>query len=342
MTELRHRMQQDLKLAGLSERTIEAYVRAVRQLCDYCHASPDTLTEAQVKDYLTYLISEKKFAPGSLTVAYSGVKFFYRHTCPRDWSALKRLRVPPQKTRPVVLTSDTVKHIISDVRTLHNRTCLWTIYSCGLRLSEGVSLQTGDINAARGVLHIHHGKGAVDRYVPLPESTLRMLREYWKTHRNPTWLFPARGRGTHGQDAATATKPMPLSTVQGALKRVVTQRGITRRVCVHTLRHSWATHCIEAGISLRIIQQYLGHRSLQTTSGYLHLTTHGQQQAVDALNKLMSGCPDGRGRGESKDVVKDSPPRESNGIDEPPRVSKGGNEHPGEDDQSTDDGSPKN
>ncbi len=285
MTALRQRMLQDLQLAGLGARTCEAYSRAVRQLAEHFSQSPDQLCEAQVRDYLSYLKNEKGFAAGSLKIAYAGVKFFFSHTVPRDWQTLEILRVRPETNLPAVLTLEEVRRIVEVASTQRQRVCLWTIYSLGLRLSEGVSLEVGDIDGNRGLVHIHRGKGAVDRYVPLPEQTLRLLRQYWTSHRNPRWIFPAGGRG--GKEAKTATRSMPISTVQGALRRIVKQLGLKKRVSVHTLRHSYATHLLEAGVNLRLIQRYLGHRSLNTTTIYLHLTRHGHEHAHEKINALM-------------------------------------------------------
>jgi site-specific recombinase XerD len=135
------------------------------------------------------------------------------------------------------------------------------------------------------LVHVHRGKGAKDRYVPLPPRTLAMLRQYWGTHRHPAWLFPATGRDQ--RQAAAAKQPMAKASVQGAMRRVVLQLGLGKQVSIHTLRHSYATHLLEAGVNLRLIQQYLGHSSLQTTMVYLHLTATGQEQAVATIGRLM-------------------------------------------------------
>jgi integrase/recombinase XerD len=208
-TQLRQRMHQDLQLAGLSERTQDAYLRAVRQLADHFHTPPDRLNEPQVRDYLLHLKNDRHLASASLIVACCGIRFFYSHTAPRDWPTLRRLRVRRDKTLPDVLSVDEVRRLIDAVRTPHNRTYFWTVYSLGLRLEEGLHLQVCDIDAARRMVHVHRGKGAKDRYVPLPSRTLTMLRAYWVTHRHPVWLFPAPG-GDRRQ-AATADGPMKRS-----------------------------------------------------------------------------------------------------------------------------------
>ena len=284
-TALRERMLQDLQLAGLSERTQEAHLRAVRKLAAHFRQPPDQLSEAQVREYFLHLKNDRKFSPSALKIAHSGIKFFYTHTVVRDWATLLKLRVPRRKTLPDVLTIEEVRRIIDAVRTPHNKTYLWTVYSLGLRLQEGLALEVGDIDSARMLVHVHRGKGAKDRYVPLPTSTLAMLRQYWATHRNPRLLFPATGRDH--RRAATATEPMGKASVQGAMRRVVLGLGFRKSVHVHTLRHSYATHLLEAGVNLRLIQQYLGHSSLQTTMVYLHLTSQGQEQARAAIERLM-------------------------------------------------------
>ena len=284
-TALRERMLQDLQLAGLSERTQEAYLRAVRKLAAHFRRPPDQLTEAQVREYFLFLKNEREFSPSALKIAHSGIKFFYTHTVERDWATLLKLRVPRRKSLPDVLTVEEVRRIIDAVRTPHNKTYLWTVYSLGLRLQEGLALEVGDIDSARMLVHVHRGKGAKDRYVPLPASTLAMLRQYWATHRNPRLLFPATGRNR--RRAPTATEPMGKASVQGAMRRVVLQLGFRKSIHVHTLRHSYATHLLEAGVNLRLIQQYLGHSSLQTTMVYLHLTSQGQEQARAAIDRLM-------------------------------------------------------
>jgi integrase/recombinase XerD len=284
-TPLRERMRQDLQLAGLSARTEEAYLRAVRQLAEHFATPPDRLTEAQLRDYFLFLRNDKKLSAASIKMAYYGIRFFFRHTEPRDWPTLEHLKVRPERRLPDVLSRHEVRRIIDAVHTPHNRVFLWTAYSLGLRLDEGRHLQPGDIDGARRLIHVHRGKGARDRYVPLPSRTLTLLRDWYRTHRNPTWLFPASGRAH--QEHPRATTPIGRSSVQNVLRSVVRQLGIRKRVSIHTLRHSYATHLLEAGVNLRLIQQYLGHQSLQTTTLYLHLTTRGQEHAIGVIEEIM-------------------------------------------------------
>ena len=284
-TALRKKMHQDLQLAGMSEGTQDVYLRALRQLAVHFDTPPDVLNEAQVRDYLLHPKNDRKFASSSLGIAYSAIKFFYSHTAPRDWPTLQRIRVQKEKKLPDVLSIDEVRELIGAVRKLRYRTYFSTVYSLGLRRNEGLHLQVRDIDSARMLVHVHRGKGAKDRFVPLPARTLALLREYWVTHRNPVWLFPANG--SDRRQAESSDGPMSKDGVQHAMRRVVHQLGWRKAVSIHTLRHSYATHLLEAGVNLRLIQQYLGHSSLQTTMVYLHLTTVSQEQAVAVINKLM-------------------------------------------------------
>ncbi len=285
MTELRNRMIQDLQLRGFSERTQEMYVRAVRQLAEHYHKSPDLITEEELRQYFLYIKNVKHYSRSASTIALCGIKFFFEHTLKRDWPTLTFVRAPREKKLPVLLSREEVQRVLSAVRLPRYRICLTTIYSCGLRLKEGTHLQVSDIDSSRMVIHVHRGKGAKDRYVPLPKRTLQLLRQYWKTHRNPIWIFPAPGRGGIGM--STANEPMPRSSVQQAFKLALRQSGLRKCAAVHTLRHSYATHLLESGVNLRVIQQYLGHSSAATTSVYTHLTLKAQTMAIDSINDLM-------------------------------------------------------
>jgi len=192
MTELRKRMIEGLQLRGLSERTQQAYVRAVRQLAEHYHKSPDLITEEELRQYFLYMKNVKHYARNTSTIAICGVKFFFEKTLNRNWATFGLLRAPREKKLPVILSIEEVREILGCLRLPRYKVCLTTIYSCGLRLQEGTNLHVADIDSARRVLHVRHGKGAKDRYVPLPERTLALLRQYWATHRNPLLLFPSR------------------------------------------------------------------------------------------------------------------------------------------------------
>jgi len=166
------------------------------------------------------------------------------------------------------------------------KTFIWTTYTLGLRIGEAVSLQVGDVDSQRMMVHVHRGKGAKDRYIPMAQSTLAALRGFWATHRNATFLFPAKGRDQQG--GSTAKTPMSISTVQSAVKQITEQLKFGKKVSTHTLRHSYATHLLEAGASLKAIQKHLGHKSLQTTMVYLHLSETGEADSREIINRLFA------------------------------------------------------
>ena len=282
---LYQQMSDDLHLAGVSQRTHDGYLRATRQLADYCGRSPDEIDEQQLRRYFLHLKNERHFATGSMRVAFSGIKFFYTRSCKREWQTLATMKVQNVKSLPDVLTIPQVHRIIDACTVERIAIYYWTVYSMGLRLEEGLNLQVGDVDAARGLVHVHRGKGAKDRYVPLPTSTLHLLRKYWSTHRHARLLFPADGRNHQGM--STAKTPMRTSTVQKAIKKIVDGLHFGKKISIHTLRHSYATHLLEAGVSLRVIQQYLGHSSLQTTMVYLHLTQTAQVDAKKTIERIF-------------------------------------------------------
>lgn len=285
MTPLRQRMIEDLQLRGLSEKTQEAYVRAVRQLSEHYGKSPDCITEEELRQYFLYLKNVKRASRSACTVALCGIKFFYRHTLRREWWTLDLVRSPREKKLPVVLSTAEVRRILECIRRQRYRACLSTIYACGLRLQEGVHLQVRDIDSDRMMVHVRHGKRAKDRYVPLPESALEILRHHWRTHRHAVWLFPAKTRV--GVPLSAATGPMSVSGVQRAFRAALQESGVQKPATVHTLRHSYATHLLEAGVNLRLIQAYLGHSSPQTTAIYTHLTRKAEDLAATAINQVM-------------------------------------------------------
>ncbi len=286
MTALRERMIEDLQLHGFAEKTQEAYLRAVRQLAAYCKKPPDQISEDDLRGYFLYLKNEKGVSQSTSRVALSGIKFFYLNTLRKEWPALDLIRIPPERKLPVVLSVDEVRRILTQVHRPKYKVCLTTIYSCGLRLREGVTLETKDIDGERKQLQIRKAKGGKDRYVPLPERTLEMLRDFWSTHRHPTFLFPARI--PLGIPTSSAKKTMCPHGVRRALLAALEESGVQKHATVHTLRHSYATHLLEAGINLRVIQSYLGHSSIQSTLVYTHMTQKAQSPAVEAINAILN------------------------------------------------------
>lgn len=286
MTALRQKMIEDMQLRGLSARTQETYAQAVSQLAKHYHKSPDQIDEEELRQYFLYLMNVKHVARNTCTIALCGIKFFYEHTLERQWHFLEFARPAKEKKLPVVLSVEEVAAILACVHVQHYRVCLTIIYACGLRLLEGVHLQVKNIDSARKMLHICHGKGGKDRYVPLPEASLEMLRRHWLTHRNRVWLFPALRTG---QSPEHANEPMNESSMQKAFRAALRESGIHKNATVHTLRHSYATHLLEAGLNLRIIQSYLGHASPATTAIYTHLTSTTDAQAINKINEIVAG-----------------------------------------------------
>jgi len=281
-------MTEDLKLRGYSESTQTLYVTAVRQLCEHFDKSPGRISEEELRDYFLYGKNVKKWSRSTSTVALCGIKFFYENTIKRSWPTLLFIRPGSEKKLPVVLSRDEVRQTLSNLKLLRYRVCLTTIYSCGLRLSEGTQLKVENIDSARGFIQVRNSKGHMgdkDREVPLPQKTLQLLRAQWKSHKNNVWIFPAAGRG--GANMTLATTPISNSSVQVAFRKALKATGINKKATVHTLRHSWATHLLEAGINLRLIQAWLGHRSPATTSVYTHLTEKAKTAAIQSIDELM-------------------------------------------------------
>jgi integrase/recombinase XerD len=284
------RMHEDLQLKKLAEETQRNYLRAVRKLSEHFNRPADQITEEELRQYFLYLKNERHFSFSASNQALCGIKFFYTHTIQRDWPTLEFVRASREKKLPVVLSQQEVQQVLSTVRIFRHRACLTTIYSCGLRIKEGTHLQVCDIDSDRMLVHVRFAKGGIERYVPLPQKTLEILRNFWRTHRNPTWLFPAPGRGCAGM--SNAKEPLPRASVQMVFKAVLRDCGIHKRATVHTLRHSYATHLLEKGVNLRLIQQYLGHRSPRTTAIYTHLTQTAYAAGYKAIEDLMNNLLD--------------------------------------------------
>ncbi len=284
MTPLRQKMIEDMQLRGLSKRTQESYVGAAKQLAEYYRKTPAKISKAELRGYFLYLQNAKESKPSTLRVHLYGLKFLYEKTLEQQWPLEGVVKPAVEKKMPVVLSQAEVRQVLRQVRCQRYQVCLVTIYSCGLRLLEGVRLRVDEIDSGQMKLHLRGGKGNKERYVPLPEETLQKLRSYWVSHHNKEWLFP-------GQQAHTRGRPMNESGVRRALQGAVKECGIEKRVTVHTLRHSYATHLLEAGVNIRQIQSYLGHACVTTTAIYTHLTKQGQSQATKIINQLMADLP---------------------------------------------------
>ena len=276
-----------MALLPLLPRSQQAYWACLRQLSEHFQRSPDQVTSEELRQYFLHLKTERRFSRQSSTQAICAIKLFWEKTLQRAWPAeLQFVRAQPQFKLPVVLSASEVRRVLAEVSASDHRVALTTIYSCGLRLGEALNLEVGDVDAQRMMVHIRAGKGNRDRYVPLPRRTLELLRQFWKTHRHPRLLFPARGHG--GQGASQATEPMHRSTLQRAFGLALEASGLKKAAHIHTLRHSYATHLLEQGENLRQLQVNLGHQSPVVTARYAHLTSLCQTQHQKRLDALMN------------------------------------------------------
>ncbi len=253
------RMEEDLQLFGLSQRTQETYLYRAQKIIEYFNKPAEEITNEELRQYFLYLKNEKRYARATQTIALCGIKFLFvgihpngKKTLNKKFDVLNIVRSPRENKLPVVLSREEVKSVLKNIRVLRHRACLTLIYSCGLRLHEAVSLKVEQVDSKRMLIHIQKAKGGKDRYVPLPESTLKLLRSHYKTHRNPLLVFPAPGRGEANE--STSSKPLPDTSIQTVFKKSLREVGINKDASVHTLRHSYATHLLEDGTDIRIIQ----------------------------------------------------------------------------------------
>lgn len=278
MTPLRQRMLEDMGLRNFSPMTRRCYVNSVAKFAEYFNKSPELLGPEEIRTYQVYLVSRKHASWSTFNTAVCALRFLYKITLGREWTVH---RIPFQRTPlilPVVLSPSEVRRFFEAVPSIKHRMAVMTAYSAGLRTSEVVRLRVRDIDSERGVIRIQQGKGRKDRYVMLSPRLLVLLREYWKTARPADYLFPSRPAGSH----------MNAATLQKACLRARTEAGISKAVNVRALRHSFATHLLEAGTNVRIIQILLGHRSLQTTARYTHVAT----STVCATASPLDALPD--------------------------------------------------
>jgi len=286
MTDLITRYSEDLQLKGMSKTTIKMYTRAVRQLTNHFQKSPQEISDEDLRQYFLYNKNVRQWSRVTSTISLCGIKHFFTLTLNRDWTSLRFVRPEKEKKLPVILSQQQVRSILNRVHFPHHRACLKVIYSLGLRIGEGTHLQVSDIDSDRMFVHIHRGKGNKDRYIPLPQRTLDILRAFYKMHRNPVWLFPAPERG-HYHKMATGKRAIPISSIQNAFREAKVAAGIHKRVSVRHLRHSYATHLLEEGVNLRYVQQYLGHNDPKTTMVYTQLIKQDLAEPSRILNKVM-------------------------------------------------------
>lgn len=278
MTDLKERMVQDMTLRGFTPGTQDRYWEAIEALAKHYQCPPDQLVQEQIREYLLSLIETRQLAKSTFRIHLSALKFLYRWTLGRSWPVLALPRLKSEKKLPVVLSRAEVWSLLDRVRNPHARMSLILMYTCGLRVSEALRLRVQDIDSQRMVVSVRNGKGEKDRSVPLPQQTLVQLRVYWAQYRPATWLFA----GPNGEP------PKRSDGVRGCLKAARRETPLRKKVGCHTLRHSYATHLLEAGVHLRAIQALLGHRSLKTTFIYLHLTQSTMADVQAQVNRVMT------------------------------------------------------
>jgi len=274
MGKLREHMKGDLELRGLSPETQKIYLHHVTNLSRYFNSSSCRLGKKEIKEYLLYLLREKKASSSTVNLCYSALKFLYARTLKREWVMEKIPRLRSTKKLPVVLERQEVESLFSVTSNLKHRAILMLIYSSGLRLTEASHMKVSDIDSKRMVLRIREGKGRKDRYTLLSIAALEVLREYWRQYHPKEWLFPGR----------SSYKPLSVRSIQRIFKKARTLAGIRKPATVHTLRHSFATHLLEQGTGLHRIQLLLGHRSLKTTTIYLHVSRKELIRIVSPLD----------------------------------------------------------
>ena len=273
-----------LKLQGMSESTIDVYSRALRRIFAYFNRTPDKLLVSELEQYFSDLVDTHSWS--TVKIDRNGLQFYWKHVLKRKWKFVEIVKPPQVRRIPDILTIEEVSLLLSKVELLRFRVVLFGIYSMGLRISEGVSLKVCDIDKRRMQVHIRNGKGHKDRFVPLPHSTLNAFRKYWSVHKNPELIFPNILGGT--ETVKHTKKAMNIGCVQAAFRAASADSGINKKVSVHSLRHSYATHLLESNVNLRVVQKILGHTRIETTTRYTHFTKVTLEYSDSIINDMVS------------------------------------------------------
>ena len=297
MTPLRRRMLEELQRRNYSSETIRGYILSVKQFAEYFGKSPEKMGAEEIRRFQLYLLQEKKLAPSTVEMRMSALRFLYKKVLKRRDLAYDDLIFPKRPHKlPVVLSPQEVKRLIEAAPNLLYRTVLMVLYSTGVRRTEASQLKVSDIDSERRVIHVRQGKGSRDRDVPLTPKLLEALRQYWRWKKPRNYLFPSTP-GHRGLEGSISHK-----TIWYVCNRVAAKAGIKKRIGPHTLRHSFATHLLEAGADLRTIQLLLGHQELKDTIVYLHLSQRHLHATLNPLEQIEL-CPYGE-RPPSEDAEK--------------------------------------
>jgi len=272
-----------LKRQGKSDTTIDSYARAVRRISERFDCCPDKLSLDQIKEHFDQLIETHSWS--TVKVDRNGLQFFYEHVLGKPWQWVDIVKPPEVKTLPDILSPQELVTVLNAVNDPRHQTYYFTVYSLGLRLGEALNLAVRDIDAQQHRVHIRLGKGRKDRFVALPDMTLTALRAYWASHRNKHLLFPT---GKTPDQRHRAKKAMDRGGLQKTFKAIVRECGIQKNITIHSLRHCYGAHLVEAGLNLRAIQDLLGHEDPKTTALYTQLTEVTQQNTLAIINQMMN------------------------------------------------------
>jgi integrase/recombinase XerD len=276
MTPLRQAMIQAMQIRNFSENTQQAYISAIKHLAIYYRRSPEHITEQETQDYILHLAKEKKLAWSTCNVIVSSIRFFYKVILKKDQENFYLPYAKKPHHLPDILTRDEVKALFNATKNPRHSAIFMTAYSAGLRVGEIAHLTINDIDSQSGVICVRQGKGKKDRYVPLSPRLLMELRRYWKAYKPTHWLFPGRD----------AIKPMTRHAITDAFSHAKRKAHITKKVSIHSLRHAFATHLLEAGTDIVNIKQLLGHSSIGTTLHYARLSKQMIRDMASPLDSL--------------------------------------------------------
>lgn len=277
MGRLQDRMDRELRIRGYAENTRKSYIGRMRCFVRHFMRSPDELTAEHVKQYQLFLTKDKRVSWSTFNVHVCAIRFFYREVLRIDWNVE---HIPYQKRGrklPVILSGEEVRALLDTTANLKHRALLMTLYSAGLRTGEAIHLQLADIDSGRMMIRVDEGKGRKDRYVMLSERLLLTLRRYWREYQPALWLFPGRD----------PSRPLTRGSVDKLFARARERAGIEKRVSPHSLRHAFATHLLERGVNIRVIQRLLGHRSLRSTEIYTHVAESYVRDTKSPLDDLL-------------------------------------------------------
>ena len=274
----------NLELQGKAKATIDSYSRALRRFTKFLNKSPDQGSKNDLKKYFYGLTKTHSWS--TVKVDRVGLQFFYNFVIQKDWEWINIVRPPKSQTIPNVLTKNEIRKLLNGFTRLRYQAFFYIIYSMGLRISEGLALQVGDILDSKTTVHIRRGKGNKDRFVPLPKKALRILRQYWCTHKHPVLIFPAIK--IHYGHISVSDKQMYIGSAQSAIAKAAKEVGFKKKITAHTLRHSYATHLLQQNVNIVTVKKILGHKSIKTTEGYLHIADPAYIDGAKACNEILS------------------------------------------------------